>query len=145
MTDWGVRCDVCGWCATPGRCVWSVACPRCEAARGQPCRTPGTTRLEGLHEERWEASGTTWRLSLVELGTPGVGRSVLVVDVEAPSGHGDVRPGPDLSGATVIKLEDWEDLKRIEEFLAEEPSGVDFHVIDSLTEMQRRITEEVAR
>ena len=119
---WGERCDVCGWCATPGRCVWSVTCPRCEAAPGDPCRTPSTNRLEGLHAERWEAVGLDYRAT-----------ADLVA--EAPT------PGSGTTGATVYTIADWEDLIRVEEYLDEPPPSVDWRAIDSLTDLQRA-TEE---
>lgn len=135
--SWGEHCDVCGWCDRPGACVWSVTCPKCWARPGQQCRVPNTARLEGLHAERWEAAGIDFRTWGAEP------EGVLVFDVETPAGVGTVKPGPDLEGAQLIRIEDWDDLRAMEAYIAEAPAGIDMRVIDSLTDLQRRITEEV--
>lgn len=87
-------CSVCGWCETPERCVWSAVCPRCAAAPGVQCRTT-SGKLEGLHEERWHAVGLDWR----------VVPQIVVFAV----------PANTETQETMISLEDWEELRRIEE------------------------------
>ena len=100
MIEWGERCDACGWCDTPGRCVWSVTCPKCDAAPRQQCRTPGILRLEGLHAERWDAVGLDWR-ALEEtaefLSEVPVTYDARVIDF------------------FLVPLDEWEELRAIEE------------------------------
>lgn len=119
---WGEHCDACGWCDRPGACVMSVACPRCYAGPKQSCRVPNTARLEGLHAERWETAGIDFR-------TWG---DVLVIDELPVSEKSD----KDFL-APLIPADEWEELRRIEEFLTEAPVGVDARVIDSIIELQR--------
>lgn len=46
------ECPNCGYCETPGKCAWSVACPVCGAGVGLHCRQGH--RVVGLHSERHE-------------------------------------------------------------------------------------------
>lgn len=58
MSDEYAECEFCGWCTTPGACIWSIRCPECGAppgiglALGQ-CREGA--RYVKLHTARWEA------------------------------------------------------------------------------------------
>ena len=95
-----MRCDFCGWCDTPGRCVWSIECPLCAVGPKEQCRVPGTTRIEGLHAERWAAVGLDWR-ALDEIAE--------VVLSDPP------RVDARVVDSVLYLLDDWEELRRIEE------------------------------
>lgn len=61
------KCDFCGWCPTPGLCVWSVECPLCLAGPGERCRpvsrascTPTSDNVGpvAFHDDRWIVAST---------------------------------------------------------------------------------------
>lgn len=51
-------CEWCGCCPNPKHCVWSVQCPVCKSEAKKQCVE--RTKLVGLHQERWDASGSKY-------------------------------------------------------------------------------------
>lgn len=52
-------CTSCGNCVDPEHCVWSITCPVCGSPPKENCHEG--TKLVGLHEERWNHAGSSWR------------------------------------------------------------------------------------